>query len=99
MTTGLKTNQLFPLLLVSLIVTVLFAVYSVITQQFLTPISTSDSTGTSSSNSVAVGESVLPLLVALVPLGIGAWGATLFKSGRGFAASAQGSGGKATSTD
>ena len=97
MTTGLKTNQLFPLLLVSLIVTVLFAVYSVITQQFLTPISTSDSAG--SSNSVAVGESVLPLLVALVPLGIGAWGATLFKSGRGFAASAQGSGGKATSTD
>ena len=96
MITGLKTNQLFPLLLVSLIVTVLFAVYSVITQQFLTPISTSDST---SSGSVAVGESVLPLLVALVPLGIGAWGATLFKSGRGFAASAQGSGGKATSTD
>ena len=81
-----------------MIVTVLFAVYSVITQQFLTPISTSDSTS-SGSNSVAVGESVLPLLVALVPLGIGAWGATLFKSGRGFAASAQSSGGKATSTD
>ncbi len=79
--TGLKTNQLFPTLLISLLITVLSAIYGIFTNAL-----------SSQQDFSSSADSLITLIIATAPLGIGLWGASLFKSdntGRGFAPSAQ----------
>ena len=76
---GLQTNKLFPLLLVTLTVTLLSSIYSFISSILF-----------SNSDSISNGYSFDPIaILATTPLLIALWGATLFTTNKGFAPSAQ----------
>lgn len=85
--TGLQNNQLFPALVITLLTVIGATIYNLVTSVFL-------SAGGASASPVSGAESVFTssaeLLVALFPLAIAFWGASLFKPGNqgaGFAES------------
>lgn len=86
--TGLQNNQIFPTLLISLMVSVISMFYNI----FRTFTSVDDRLLSTNERSIEMLIAILPAIpLLLFPLIVGLWGASLFKpggTGAGFTASA-----------